>query len=172
MSVSTKKSSEIINRVNNEGFVFLNFKPEKDLFEFILNSESPSDERYIYRFFINELDKLGITVSSIAGVYEDINKGMSHKLHTHLIPAEFQLVVWVPSGEYKGRDFIYGTKENIKRHHGKYGEMCLMKCNDLNFVHGVDPMESNTNFRTLLLHINITAFDGRHMTVDTDLQDY
>lgn len=170
MSACTKKSIEILKKINEEGFVFVGFETNDSIYDSILNTDTPNKK--ILDFFKEKIEKFGVEVRKIEGVYEDISEGMSHKLHTHLIPAEFQVVVWVPTEAYLGRDFLYGTREEIKKHHGLFGEMCLMKCNDLKFIHGVSPMETKCLFRTLLLHVNLVFSDGRHMTVDCDLKDY
>ncbi len=171
MSACTKKSTEILKEINNKGFSFGRFDPNNELFESILNTNQPDEK--ILNFFKKEFENLGFEIREIAGVYEDITEGMSHKLHTHLIPAEFQVVVWVPmQSNYLGREFVYGTREKLKEYHGLFGEMCFMKCNDLQFIHGVNPLKSEQLFRTLLLHVNLLFSDGRHMTVDCDLKDY
>lgn len=164
MNVSIKKC--IKTKIDEEGFVFLRFFPEVDIYRAILRSSSPENEKSILEFFKEQLELHGLKVNKIQGVYEDIHQGMSHELHTHLIPTEYQVVIWVPEDfGYEGRAFVYGKLGELKKHYGQWGEMVIMKTNDLDFVHGVEPLKSKGKFRTLLLHINPLFSDGRHITV-------
>jgi hypothetical protein len=157
----------IINDINKDGFIFKKFMPNDYIYQCIINSKDPNEFWEIDHFFIEEFKKLGLEVDNVLSVYEDIKLGQSHVMHTHLIPADCQIVVWVPFTEYEGRAYLYGTKEEIKKFYPQFGDMVLMKTNDLNFIHGVEPLLNDTIVRTILFSVNFKGESGaQHITVD------
>lgn len=170
MNVSTKyfleKMSNLLDTINKDGFVFKKFDPSIEVKKHILSSDSP--DSVVLNFFTIVLNEFGLNFSNLHMVYEDIRIGMHHELHSHLIPADYQAVVWVPQDTYAGREFLYGTPEKISKFKPCWGDICLMKTNDLNYIHGVDPLLNNTLVRTLLISVNCNGYLGEHLTVDAN----
>jgi hypothetical protein len=129
----------------------------------ILSTNEPTPR--LKEYYTQSLKNLGLEIRNIEQVYEDIYIGGYHELHTHLIPADFQVVVWAIPESFEGRDFVYGTKKKLRSYHPKNGDMCLMKTNDLRFVHGVQPLTSGSMVRTMLINVNPTTELGEHLTV-------
>ena len=98
-------------------------------------------------------------------VFEDLQKGEFHELHTHLTPCDYQAIIWAPETSYEGRHFIYGTITKQTEFKPSFGDICFMKTNDLNFIHGVTTLITNTKVRTLLISINYSGKWGEHLTV-------
>ena len=161
-----ERMMKLKEKINEEGFVFSKFEPNLDIYNEILNTEEPNDK--IKNFFRKAIGNFGIIPGNLHTVYEDITLGLFHELHTHLIQADFQVVVWAPQDNYEGRAYVYGTRGNLKKFYPKYGDMVFMKTNDLNFIHGVEPLENDTLVRTMLLSVNYTGTDGKHLTVSAD----
>jgi len=79
-------------------------------------------------------------------LYPDIDiiePGGSIDLHFHTIPGSFQVVVWRPEYDFKGREYIYGSPNNLMYAKPFKGLMCFMKPNDANFIHGVTKLTSD-----------------------------
>jgi hypothetical protein len=150
--------------IENKGFYFDSFDPRLDLYHRIMHTSEP--DLFIENFFSNYLLKKKFNFKKLHLVYEDIKLGQYHELHTHLIPANYQAVIWAPQDNYKGRAFIFGTKNNLNKFYPKFGDICFMKTNDLNFIHGVEPLLNDTLVRTLLISINYLGSNGEHLTVD------
>lgn len=149
--------------INENGFYFDYFNPDLNIYHRIMNTVNP--DSYIQSFFSNYLKNKNFSFRTLHMVYEDIKFGQYHELHTHLTPSDFQAVVWVPQEKYTGRAFLYGTEKNIEKFYPKFGDICFMKTNDLKFIHGVEPLLSDTLVRTLLISINYSGTHGEHLTV-------
>lgn len=115
-------------------------------------------------------------ILSIPGenLYYDVDclkRGDSIKPHFHTIPGSFQVVCWVPEGNFLGRDFIYGRPDSMRRFRPKLGHMCFMKSNDCDFIHGVTALESDIPQKTLGFSSMVIPFkkNGIH---DVYLSDY
>lgn len=149
--------------INKKGFIFSRVKMTSEIQELILNSKEPTLE--IKNIFLNFIKELDPTVKDIHCVYEDIKQGMFHEMHTHLTPSRYQAVFWFPKGDYVGREFLFGTKNKIESFKPTSKDVCFMKTNDLNFIHGVSPLQNNTLVRTLLVSVDHTTNLGEHLTV-------
>lgn len=155
---------EILKHINQNGFYFNQFKPDEKFLAELFNGETPSP--YVHEKTKKILTHFGLPVDQLQLVYEDINLGEYHEMHTHLIPADLQVIIWGIKGHYTGRDFKYGTKDHLKSFYPKFGDICFMKTNDLNFIHGVSPLKSGHKVRTLLVSVNCLGLLGEHVTVD------
>lgn len=149
--------------LKSQGFLFQQFEPLAHMRSYILGLEHPTEEleEYIKSIF----DSLKIPYQDFDISFEDAtNTGLS--LHTHLIPASFQVLIWVPEhSEYFGRGFIYGTEGKTATFYPKFGDLCLMKTNDLSFYHGVEPLRSNIKFRTIIVSVDNAGNLGQQLTV-------
>lgn len=149
--------------INNKGFVFGKIHLDEREHMEVLAFPEPSD--YLQGLFLRIIRRFDPSVSSIHCVYEDIRKGMYHEMHTHLTPSRYQALIWFPCDDFLGRDFLYGTKTEIKRFHPTVEDICFMKTNDLSFIHGVAPLESDTLVRTLLISVDHATNLGEHLTI-------
>ena len=157
---------KIKKEIDSKGFYFSNFPKDKDIYTTILNTLEPNDK--IENFFTKVIEDHGFCFDKLHLVYEDITLGLYHETHTHLTPSDYQAVVWVPKDSYEGRAFLYGSKQDLKKHYPEFGDICFMKTNDLNFIHGVEPLETDTLVRTLLISINYRGKHGEHVTVSSE----
>ena len=153
-----------MQQLNEKGFIFSSFTPDPEMRQKILNSTTPNQEIRDYMF--NVLKDMGLGIKEIELNYEDVRKGNSLLMHTHLIPADYQVLFWVPDNDdFEGRGFIYGTKDNIQVFYPKFGDICFMKANDLNFIHGVEELHSESLVRTVIVNVNNRAKLGEQVTV-------
>jgi hypothetical protein len=164
-----KNMNSLSKQIEKEGFVFRKFRPSEDFRNIILNNtcDSPLVEleiKKILRKFNCPTDKLQI-------VFEDFLENDSNDLHTHLIAADFQVLMWATKSNFKGRDFIY-TNElgEEKRFSPSFDDICFMKTNDLNFKHGVSKLETNCLVRTIIISVNCLAKKGEHLTISKRLE--
>jgi len=149
--------------INNKGFVFAKIEMDENFKTKVLHSTEPNIE--IKDFFLKSLKKIDSKIKDIHCVYEDIQEGMFHEMHTHLTPSRYQVVVWFPKEDYSGREFIYGKRDSLNTFKPSFKDMCFMKTNDLNFIHGVAPLKTNTLVRTLLISVDHATNLGEHLTV-------
>jgi hypothetical protein len=156
----------LMDIVKRNGFEFGEYSPEEGLLEHIISIDSP-DQR-VKDFFEKVVASFGLATDKLHFVFEDLKLNQGHALHTHLIPADMQMIVWFPKSEFEGREFQFGTKENLKKHTPKLGELCFMKTNDLDFIHGVTTLETDTIVRTLIISINCHGRLGEHLTIDAE----
>ena len=152
--------------INKHGFIFRTLRLNEQHRLDVLQSEEPSRE--IIDTFLRILKSFDPLINSIHCVYEDIRQGMYHEIHTHLTPSSYQAVVWFPEDTFLGRQFLYGKKDNIKEFTPRFNDICFMKTNDLDYVHGVAPLETDTLVRTLLISINHVTNLGEHLTVSAN----
>jgi hypothetical protein len=154
------------------GFVFSSFEAPEGFLQEALSTPKPSEA--VKRFFSSWLAAFGCPTDRLRFVYEDIHPGRSHELHTHLVPAAYQVVAWFPAGSFEGRDFLYGRLaeaasggllDSVQRFSPRLGDLCFMKTNDLGFVHGVSPLTRGSWVRTLIIDVNNPAEQGEHVTV-------
>ncbi len=161
-----KKQMDLELKINSLGFVFNQvLLDQKDLAE-VLFSPEPTDR--IRNLVLKLLKEFDSSIKSIHCVYEDIRKGMFHEMHTHLTPSRYQVVFWFPKDEYAGREFLYGTKNDIKSFKPKLGDICFMKTNDLKYIHGVAPLKTDTLVRTLLVSVDHVTNLGEHVTISAN----
>ena len=160
----SEKQMSLTLELNNQGFIFQRFEPQAQMRSYILGLENPTEEleAYIKTIF----DSLQIPYEDFDVAFEDATYNAGLSLHTHLIPASFQVIIWVPEhSEYAGRGFIYGSKEKTATFYPQFGDLCLMKTNDLNFFHGIEPLKSNTKFRTIIVSVDNCGNLGQQLTV-------
>lgn len=156
--------------INKKGFIFNRLHIEDKLQAEVLNSTEPTPK--VKGFFLNFLRSLDPSIKDIHCVYEDIKQGMYHKMHSHLTPCRYQVLFWFPQAEYVGREFLFGTKDKIESFKPTSKDLCFMKTNDLNFIHGVAPLENDTLVRTLLISVDHVTNLGEHVTISAiDLGD-
>lgn len=154
----------ILPIIVSSGFYVTKFEQDSSFKEYLLSCSRP-DQRI--RNYVNELlSQFNITIKNIHLVFEDIDQiGQEHELHTHLVPCDFQVLIWAESSNYDGRYFRYGTREKLSELRPSFGDICFMKTNDLNFIHGVSPLKSNSFIRTLLISVNHSGNFGEHLTI-------
>lgn len=160
----SEKQMSLSLQLSNSGFIFQRFEPEAQMRSYILGLDKPTEEleTYIQSIF----DSLQIPYQDFDISFEDTYPNTGLSLHTHLIPASFQILIWVPeSAEYQGRGFIYGSKEKTATFYPQFGDLCIMKTNDLNFFHGVEPLQSNIKFRTIIISVDNHGNLGQQLTV-------
>lgn len=156
-------NKKIKNIIQENGFYFSKFEKDQSFHGLLLNTPQPTKQ--VEEYVSQILEGFDIKSDKLHLVYEDITQGESHALHTHLTPCDFQVLIWAPKAQFKGRDFIYGTRTNLQNFHPDFGDICFMKTNDLDFIHGVAPMINDTLVRTLLISVNYTGKLGEHLTV-------
>ncbi len=67
------------------------------------------------------------------------------------------ILCWLCRTEnFIGRDFLYGSAENVQRMKPRTGMLCVMSSLDPSFVHGVSLLESQSEILTI-----VGSFDGR-----------
>jgi hypothetical protein len=160
----SEKQMSLKLQLSNSGFVFQRFEPLAHMRSYILELDKPTEEleTYIKTIF----DSLQIPYQDFDTSFEDTHLHTGLNLHTHLIPASFQVLMWVPeSSDYLGRGFIYGSQEKTATFYPQFGDLCLMKTNDLNFFHGVEPLKSNIKFRTIIISVDNHGKLGQQLTV-------
>lgn len=163
-------SAKLKKLIDSDGFVLKTTSLDEQFRNDVLNSKSPSD--FARRTIKKILNENGFEDSPLQIVYESFILGDSNALHTHLVPADFQLLVWVPKDDnFVGRSFLYGKKDGpIKQFKPRLGDICFMKTNDLEFVHGVTELTSDTLVKTVIVSVNCLADHGEHLTVTSDLK--
>lgn len=124
-----------LKNINKFGFVFHSYDFNKIL------KETDEETMESLSQYISNLIK--IPKENLYGDIDIINKGESIKLHYHILFGSFQVVVWVPDYKFKGRYFLHGSINNIKKYKPEKGVMCFMKPNDPNFIHGVSELLSD-----------------------------
>lgn len=67
-----------------------------------------------------------------------INLHRDHRKHRG---SDLHMNIWLPREKYKGRDFIYGTKEKCNRMHPELGDVVIITNKNDGFIHGVTPFE-------------------------------
>lgn len=155
----------IYKTIEKDGFFFSKFIPDPEFLTHLLEIDRTNDQtkKFVYKILQNfNLDSLKIDL-----VFEDFEKGDSIALHSHLIPADMQILIWAHNHDFLGREFIYGKADNLKYFKPQFGDICFMKTNDLNFVHGVERLKTQYKVRTLLISYNISSRYGEHITVDS-----
>lgn len=129
-----------IENINKHGFVF--HKYDTYLVKDTLKLSSQNLFNYIKDLISVDGERLHYDVDTI-------HKGQEIRPHFHIIPGSFQVVVWLPNSPFEGRDYLYGTKNSLKKYHPEKGVMCFMKPNDPNFIHGVSELISDTSVTTV-----------------------
>lgn len=127
----------MLEELNEKGFLFREYSPR-----LLMNGNIYDNFKMIIKYFIDINEPLHID-EQVLKVGEGIG------MHYHIIPGSFQAVTWIPEGEFEGREFIYGTKDNLKSIKPKLGLMCFMKPNDPNFIHGVSRLKTDTVIRSI-----------------------
>ncbi len=163
---SSEKQMSLEKEINKNGFIFRTLALSEEHRLDILQSKEPSSE--IIDTFLQILKSFDPLVNSIHCVYEDIKQGMYHEMHSHLTPSRYQAVVWFPKDAFLGRQFLYGKKDNIKKFTPRFNDICFMKTNDLDYIHGVALLETDTLVRTLLISIDHITNLGEHLTVSAN----
>ncbi len=129
------KTEILIEEIDKEGFVFHKYNYKSVL--------KGNDEESIesLKEYISSLIK--IPNERLIGDVDVILKGSGLDNRFHIVPGSFQVVVWVPDYKYEGREFLYGSPENLNKFQPEIGMMCFMKPNDPSFVHGVSILLSD-----------------------------
>lgn len=127
----------LLKKINEEGFVFVEYDSS-----LVFNLKTNEDKAEALKKIIK--NKLSILGENIYVDWEYLNQNEEIKLHYHIVPGSFQAVTWFPEEDFSGREFIYGTKDNLKKIKPKIGLICFFKPNDPGFVHGVSKLESNS----------------------------
>jgi|GEM_PF-6639670 hypothetical protein len=167
MKVSKKKVARDL--LDLEGFVFVDGEPFTSRFrKDVLKEKSPTC--HVMESIDGFLKSYDLPISGTQIVYETYEKGDGNNLHSHLLPADLQLLIWVPEKDvYQGRDFLYGKADGrINSLKPRFGDVCFMKTNDLSFVHGVSSLETEMIFKTIIVSINYSGSKGEHLTVSAD----
>jgi hypothetical protein len=155
----------IYDTIEKEGFFFSKFSNNQALLSHLLEIEKPTLETK--DLVLKVLKEFELDSSKVELVFEDFEKGDAIALHSHLIPADMQILIWAHEDEFLGREFIYGTSKNLNHFKPQYGDICFMKTNDLNFIHGVERLRTQCRVRTLLISYNISSKYGEHLTIDS-----
>lgn len=154
---------KILKDINDNGFHLNQFHEFNEIKSEMLTSKIPSEKLSISVKQL--LQTFGFEPRPLHLVYEDLYFNEGHIMHTHLTPCDFQVLIWACKKKYEGREFIYGTKSNLQKHQPEFGDICFMKTNDLDFIHGVEPLKSKVTVRTLLISYNYSGKTGEHLTV-------
>jgi hypothetical protein len=123
----------LLEKINKEGFVFIEY-------DSLVLKETSLDEgkAKVLKKIIQE--NLFIPGENVYVDWEYLKKDEEIKLHYHVIPGSFQAVTWIPEEDFVGREFLYGTKDNLKTIKPRIGLICFFKPNDSKFIHGVLPL--------------------------------
>lgn len=127
---------DLLNQINKEGFVFIEY--DKNL----IDLKSNEDKSLILKEIIKQ--KINLENETLYVDWDFLKQGEDIKLHYHIIPGSFQAVTWFPEESFEGREFIYGTRDNLKKIKPRAGLICFFKPNDPNFIHGVSPLLTNS----------------------------
>lgn len=155
-------------RINDCGFIFSTSNFDVEILKEALATEGTTPSEKVKTYFLNFFKRQDPKIKSIECVYEDIRYSMYHEMHTHLVPARYQIVVWFPEAKFEGREFVFGTKKHLKKITPSYGDYCFMKTNDLKYIHGVTPLETDILVRTMLISVDHAGKLGEHVTVSSD----
>lgn len=149
------------DKINNEGFVFLKYKTDPKVKEEFLNLEKNSLNSkgtpgfggnvwetsvkellpYSCQFYEDLLNTYDLPKDYLFFDLEKIKKEDYHFLHTHFVPARYQICIWIPLDDsFKGREFVYGTQDNLKKFRPSFGDLVIFKPNDTTWVHGTTPL--------------------------------
>lgn len=131
--------NDFLNKLNTDGFIFKKcLSPIED---------NLTLERYIQ--YISREIKNNIELKGEKLIYdcEEFNINNEILTHYHLLAGSFQAVAWYYESEFEGREFIFGTKEQVYKLKPKMGYICFFTPNNPKFIHGVLPMKTEgTNF--------------------------
>lgn len=165
-----KMKTKQLGNLNREGFLFNSYSFPKNFKTKVLTESEPSLETI--SIIQNILEEFNLPIDNTKIDFEDVILGESNELHTHLIPADCQMLIWVPlDEEYTGRDFLYKKKgQEIRRFKPKLGDICFMKTNDLDFLHGVSKLESDSRIRTIVVSVNCHQTSSEAITLNERLE--
>jgi hypothetical protein len=79
-------------------------------------------------------------------VVTNMAQGDRMNMHTDLEVTRssvFHVCIWLPDEEFKGRDFIYGSKTTLRTHHPSFGDCVFINTISDEYVHGVSRLESD-----------------------------
>lgn len=123
-----------LENINKFGFLFHIYDHKKIL-------KNTDEETFIsLENYINSL--ITIPGEKLYGDIDIIYPDTGIDLHFHVIPGSFQVVVWAPDCDFKGRQYVYGNPKCLQYVKPFRGLMCFMKPNDSNFIHGVTKLLS------------------------------
>lgn len=164
-----EKLMSLEKEINQYGFLFNDIEIPEYIKDEVLSSSEVTDT--VMFFFLDELRKRDPEITKLHCVYEDLRLGMFHEMHTHLTPSRYQVLAWFPEAKYHGREFIYGKKDNLRGFFPTSNILCFMKTNDIEYVHGVSPLESDILVRTLVMSVDHAGQFGEHLTVSMDMKE-
>ena len=143
-SLKKRMNRDLYKQIQEEGFVFKTFESTTEFKRLALHS-SPDDELLLGHIH-KILKSFFVPINNLQIVFEDFKQNDSNDLHTHLIAADYQVLIWVTEdSEFSGRDFLYEkVPSQTKRFRPSNGDICFMKTNDLRFRHGVSTLKSNS----------------------------
>lgn len=144
--------SVTIEKINSQGFCF--YRYDSSVIDF--NDLQASALRV--NSIISQL--LSIPGESLYYDIDTVKPGMELKPHYHIIPGSFQVVVWIPTGNFTGRDFLFGTADRLRRFHPELGYMCFMKPNDPKFLHGVTKLQSQSPIKSIGFSSLVSKVEG------------
>ena len=145
-----------------EGFIFAKVNFKEDEIDWLKNEIEPKE------IILSKLREIDPEVEDIIVAKERFDEGAESELHSHLYPCDYMFLVWIPHGDYKGREFIYGKGEEFKRHKPSLGDVCIMKVNDLEFKHGVS-LNTEGTVDTYISFVNPKNYSGLgHLTVNEE----
>jgi hypothetical protein len=154
----------ILEKMNEEGFVFLKYEVPEEVLQEIKDFDKmnvpchqvqepglggttwePPIEQYIPKavaFFKNFLSQKGLTKGHLHFDLEKIKVNDFHFLHTHFTPAHYQLCAWFPLGQFEGREFVFGEENDLQYFKPSAGDLVFFKPNDPVWLHGTTPLRS------------------------------
>jgi hypothetical protein len=121
-----------LDRLNDEGFLFFEYDPAPFL---DVKQEIVRLQKFKDWLWVNSPRG-----SHVYGDMDIMKKGEELKLHYHVVPGPWQVVLWLPVTNFEGREFLYGSPGRINKIKPRAGLACMMKPNDPKFVHGVAPL--------------------------------
>lgn len=158
-----------LKEILDEGFVFsklsitpafvdklkeLKFEEHKGQEELYVQGESfLSFDHWISGFLRRQLkqttkdESVLDALDSMHFVVTKMNQGDRMNMHTDIEvnkSSVFHVCIWFPEEQYEGRDFIYGTKDNLQVHHPAYGDCVFINTINTDFVHGVSSLSSRS----------------------------
>lgn len=150
-----------LDKLNTEGFIFHKYPLDQIDFN--------STEKMVESFSHYISNCLSVKGEILLHDFDTISYDEEIKPHFHIIPGSFQVVIWLPKEEFKGRYFLFGNQKILKKTIPALGYMCFMKANDPQFIHGVSKLKSHCSISTLGFSSQVMKIDGNQ---DIFIDDY
>jgi|GEM_PF-6853917 hypothetical protein len=141
-----------IHLLNKKGFLFYRYDQS-----FVDHNNLDITAKKISNV-INEI--MSVKNESLFWDIDTIVAGQELRPHYHIVPGSFQVVAWLPTSPFCGRDFLFGNNNVLYKVKPKVGYMCFMKTNDPFFIHGVTELLSEGSIKSLGFTSQVKKVEG------------